>query len=228
MDANQDKQDERKVRFQVLSNVLSETSLRVPLKVSLTVADASKEILNRICQSMNIALDQAKMSSLSVCLESGRRDVLFADDTLNDSIDVVTEKTLYAEVLVGSSAAAAAAAVVVMKPTQTELEEDAVASSPPVEVGSAAAAVTPTARKSRTEVLRPSFSSSSSPAAAASSSSSAAALIGALRVDVTDAINDDLRDQREVNEEVDESPLATLIDYQKVTDPPSPSNPHPL
>ena len=106
MEANH---DHRKVRFQVASNVLSEP-LRVPLQSSLTVADASIEILSRICKSLKISLDKAKISSLSVCLLSGQRNVLCADDILDDCLDLPTETSLFAEVVVESSSSSSAAA----------------------------------------------------------------------------------------------------------------------
>ena len=124
MSANQEKK-ERKVRFVVISNVLTDANpLRVPLKTSLTVADASAEILSRICEILNITEDKAKLSSLCVGTANGQR--LCGRDTLNDALESY-ETTLYAEILNESAASAASST----KPTQEVTKQGDVKVIPP-------------------------------------------------------------------------------------------------
>ena len=128
----EDMKEDRKVRFDVESNVLSET-IRIPLKTSLTVAEASTEILRQICQKLEVTLDKAKISSLRFfCTASGKRNELCEGYTLHDSLDV-DEKSLYAEVLMesssstsSSSSSSSTSSETKTEPMQAEMEQEAI------------------------------------------------------------------------------------------------------
>ena len=94
----------RKVRYTLDCNVLKE-SLRIPLKRSLTVAEAAVEIGARISKVLGLHQNKITIKSLQVCVKDGQRNLLDADDTLEDALDD-HEISLFADVEINGESTA--------------------------------------------------------------------------------------------------------------------------